>query len=286
MRRKAIGWCTAKAARAARRVTLAAALALLGNAGNAAAQLRPIDPILWEVLDPERVWLADVGIGMIRDQQASLAGTRGNLLELGNFRVGLRSGRIGVEIAGTLVRRFNDVAVFAAPALGADPPNGTTRQDAGDIRASTMIRLNGERPLQLALRFGTRLPTTSDETGLDRDRTDFFATVGGHYRRGALSIGAESGVAINGTRVAGLDQLDVWMYSLGIEYRLGPITSTGTIVGHNDMHRRVVRGNEDLNEVRLGVRTGERIRFAAVLVRGLADFSPARGLLVSVGMRN
>jgi len=252
----------------------------------AAGQLRPIDPIGWDVLDPAHSWIADVGVGVMQNQLASLAGTRGDLLELGNFRVAWRSGRIGVEIAGTLVRRFRDGSVFADPVLGANPPDGQIRQDAGDVRAATLIRLNGASPVQVALRFGTRLPTTSEEVGLDRDRTDFFATLGARYRMGLLSVGGESGVAINGTRVDGVDQLDVWTYSLGVDYRFGPVTSSGAIVGHNDMHRRVIRGNEDLNELRLGVRAGDRVRFAATFVQGLADFSPDRGLLVSIGLRN
>jgi len=266
------------------RVTITCMLVI--DPRSLAGQLRPIDPIGWDVLDPAHSWIVDVGVGVMQNQLASLAGTRGDLVELGNFRVAWRSGRIGVEIAGTLLRRFRDGAVFADPVLGANPPDGETRHDAGDVRAATTIRLNGASPVLMALRFGTRLPTTSEEVGLDRDRTDFFATFGARYRSGPFSIGGESGVAINGTRVDGVDQLDVWTYSLGIDYRFGPVTAGGAIVGHNDMHRRVIRGNEDLNELRLGLGAGDRVRFAATFVQGLADFSPDRGLLVSVGLRN
>ncbi|MCI0432079.1 MAG: hypothetical protein L0271_00320 [Gemmatimonadetes bacterium] len=264
---------------------LVVAIALLAPR-TVAGQLRPLDPIAWEIFEPDQSWTADAGIGFIRDQPLSLAGTRGDLLELGNFRVMWRSGRVGVEIAGTVLRRFDDETAFADPVFGARPADGEMRQDAGDMRASTMVRLNGERPVQLALRFGTRLPTTSEEEGLDRDRTDFFATIGARCGAGALSVGGESGIAINGTRADGIDQLDVWTYSLSIDFRIGRFVSYGTIVGQNDLHRRVVRGNEDLTELRLGVRSGDRVRVAVTLVHGLADFSPGRGLLVSIGLRN
>jgi hypothetical protein len=137
----------------------------------------------------------------------------------------------------------------------------------------------------VALRFGTRLPTTSNEPGLDRDRTDFYATLGGRWRLGAFALSGEGGVGILGTRVDGLDQLDVLTYSAGVEWRVGPLVSHGIIVGQDDVHLRVVRGNEDLSEVRVGIRGGDRIWFSASAVKGIADFSPGHGLLFMVGMR-
>lgn len=251
-----------------------------------AAQLRPVDPIDWSLFDTTHTVLAGLGFGVLHNQSASLAGTRGNLIEAGNFRFAWRSGRVGLELAGTLVRRFSDETIVADPYIGSDPPNGEPRQDAGDIRAATVIRITPETtPVLLALRFGTRLPTTSEQPGLDRDRTDFFATVGANWKRGSLSLGGESGVSINGTRVNGVDQLDVWTYSMSLEYRMGSIVPHGHIVGQNDVHRRVVRGNEDLTELRLGVRAGERIWFAASFVQGLADYSPGRGVLLMAGVR-
>jgi hypothetical protein len=255
-----------------------------GRAG--AVQLRPIDPIDWAMFDTTSAVLAGFGFGILTEQPASLAGTRGSLLEAGNFRLALRSGRVGLELAGTLLRHFADETIETSPFTGADPPTGRARRDAGDIRAATVLQLSGPAmPVLLALRFGTRLPTTNDRTGLDRDRTDFFATFGARWTRGALAMGAESGVAIHGTRVNGVDQVDVWMYAVGLEYRAGMFTSHGVLVGHNDVHRRVVRGNEDLTELRVGVRAGDRTWLAVSFVHGLADYSPGRGVLLMMGVR-
>jgi len=268
------------------RLLLLASLAVLWPArGGASVQLRPVDPMDWALFDTSRTVLAGIGLGLLTNQVASLAGTRGDLLEAGNFRFAWRSGRVGLELAGTLFRHFTDETVVTEPFIGADPPNGEPRSDAGDIRAATIIRISPmTMPVLFALRFGTRLPTTSEQPGLDRDRTDFFATLGARWSHGDLSVGGESGVAINGTRVIGVDQLDVWTYSLSVDYRIGALVPHALIIGQNDVHRRVIRGNEDLTEMRFGLRAGDRTWVAASFVQGLADYSPGRGLLLMAGV--
>lgn len=269
-----------------RKLRIFAGIVLLAAPAPASSQLRPIDPLDWRPFDGSSALLGELGFGLLRDQHASLAGTKGTLYELGNFHIAWRSGRVVVELSGTANRRFEDEVVLQPPALGADPPNGELRHDAGDVRASTLIHLSPiDRPAAVVFRFGTRLPTTSEEIGLDRDRTDFFATLGGRYQRGRLALSGESGVAINGTRLDGYDQSDVWTYSFGLEYGLGPLTSTAFIVGHQDGQARAIRGNEDLSELRIGLRAGDRYWVQATAVKGIADYSPGRGVLLMVGLR-
>lgn len=271
------------------RAACAVALPLAGivlSAGPAASQLRPLHPIDWHVFDRDAVVSAAIGVGVLRDQPASLAGTVGRLLELGNFQVSWRMGRIGLELGGTLSRHFNDRRIVRPPALGAVEPTGRTRTDAGDIRAATIVRLNGlDRASIFTFRFGTRLPTTSEEEGLDRDRQDFFALLGARVKLGALGLSGESGLAINGSRVPKHDQNDVLTYDFSADYPLGPVVASATIVGHEDMHSRVIRGNEDLSELRLELRTVGRYWVQVIGIKGLADFSPGDGLLIAVGIR-
>ena len=106
------------------------------------------------------------------------------------------------------------------------------------------------------LRFGATIPTTSNESGLDRDRTDVFALLSARYRRGALSLSAENGVGINGTMVPGLPQSDVWTYAFGAAYDLGGVVLATDFVGRQDGHGYVIRGNEDLRELRAGFDLG------------------------------
>lgn len=266
---------------------VAAALTIAaGVPGPCRAQLRPLGPLDWGFLDGHRSFSAGLGVSYLADQRASLAGTKGNLTELGNFQIAWRSGRVGLEVTGALVRRFTDHAVLGPPVSGSNPPTGEVRQDAGDVIATTTVRLiDGARPFHLALRFGTRLPTPSNEAGLERDRTDFFSTIGGRYDAGVFALTFEGGLGILGTRIEGVDQVDVLAFSAGIESVLGPVTASGLVVGQDDVHRGATRGNEDLSEIRFGLRAGDRRWLSATAVLGMADYSPGRGIMLMAGFR-
>ncbi len=268
----------------ARIVSLLVGLLALGSPLH--AQLRPLEPLAWVAMASGGEARAAMGAAVLIGQRASLAGTRGTLLELGNWLLTYRSGRFALEFAGTAVRHFEDDAVLGTPFGRADPPDGGARIDAGDVRLSTIVRLHGdvERSV-VVLRFGTRLPTTSDEPGLDRDRTDFFGTAAARHRLAkGVRLFAETGVGIHSTMLDGYPQSDVLIYNAGLEAARGPGGVRLQVVGHDDLHRRVIRGNEDLAEVRLGGWLGERRWLEAHVVRGVARFSAEWGILVSGGM--
>jgi hypothetical protein len=252
--------------------------------GSAVAQLRPLEPIDFRSFggDPLRV---QVGMGVYFDQPASLAGTEGTLWEFGDVRTSIRSGRIVMELSGTVRRRFDDHVIVKEPYGGAHaPPADGRRNDFGDYRISTVLRLTKDQSATLAtLRFGTRLPTTDNRVGLDRDVTDFFATVSGQTIAPKFAFGAEAGVSINGTREASYEQADVLVYALTGELRLPSVTPFVTIVGQQDFRDWAIRGNEDLSEMRAGVRLGDRRWINAVIVRGLTAASPSGGLQISAG---
>lgn len=254
----------------------------IGAPGAAAAQLRPLSPATWEIFDAPTVVSARLGAGVLHDQRASLAGTEGRLLELGEFTVAWRSGRVALEAAGTLLRILDERSTFAPPYGGARPVEGGRRRDTGDYRISTLLLLTPpDRPAAAMLRFGTRLPTTDNRVGLERDQTDFFALVGGRVQSSLARATGEVGVGINGTRETGYEQSDVLAYALTAALRRGPVVPTLAVAGHFDGRPgRSTRGNEELAEVRIGVRTGGRLRAEAELVRGLLPFSPGYGLLL------
>jgi len=281
----------ARAPSAARRRTLARAVGVCVacvalSAPPLAAQLRPLEPLDWRALEPGRVAGLAFGAAAYRDQRASLAGTQGRLLEVGNFAGVWRRGAVLLEASGTLIRVFDDHAVFAAPAGGARMPSGERRVDAGDVRLATAVLLTppgGER--LAALRFGTRLPTTDNRVGLDRDQTDFFATLAGRVRAAGLAFTGEVGLGILGTRASDAEQSDVLLYAAGAEYRAGPITLAALLLGQADGQRdRTFRGNEDLRELRFSVRAGRRRWIQVDVVKGLIDFSPALGLRLGAGV--
>src|SRR5262245_9614723 len=103
------------------RVVLALPVVLCLWVARAHAQLRPLEPV-----DPE-VWLgqanlrARVRVTWLNDQRASLAGTIGQLVELGDLSLLVRTGRIVLEFGGTPQRWLSEEERFAAPTGGAHP---------------------------------------------------------------------------------------------------------------------------------------------------------------------
>jgi hypothetical protein len=262
------------------------ALALLAASAPAAGQLRPLDPFEWRMYDPPRAVAVEVGGAWYADQRMALAGTEGRLLEAGNFRAFWRTGRVVFEAAGTVQRFFREERTFAPPGEFVQPARDGRRRDSGDYLVISTVRVTpDEAPVLGVLRFGTRLPTTNDREGLERDMTDFFALAGVGARRGALRVGAEAGVSINGTRDPEFEQKDVLVYILRAEYEAGAVvpalTVTGDVLGPTV---RELRGNEPLGEVRVGFRSTGRRWVRAEAVAGYRTFSPSAGVRVTAGM--
>lgn len=268
------------------RTLLLAACAVAACAPAAHAQLRPLEPFEWRMFDAGRTVSAQVGAGWLADQRASLAGTQGTLVEAGNFRAFWRTGRVVLEAGGTVQRLFDEESRFAPAEPGVDEDEDGKRRDAGDYRVLTTVRLTNERaPVAAALRFGARLPTTDNTVGLDRDATDFVATVGGRVVRGRVAVQGEAGVGIFGTRERDFEQDDLLIYAVRAEYAAGALQPMLTLAGQQvGTGHSEIRGNESLGEVRLGVRAGGRRWLLAEVVKGYTGFSPGLGVLVSAGM--
>jgi hypothetical protein len=258
----------------------------LGTHSNASGQLRPYDPIDWSIFDGGASIVAHAGVAVFDRQRASLAGTEGRLVEAGLFHGFLRTGRIALEGGGTVQRFFHDRRRFAEPYGGARNEESGQRRDSGDYRIATVVRLTPDhRPEMAALRFGTRLPTTDNRVGLERDATDFFTTIAGRADRGRIRAAAEVGVGIHGTREPEYEQSDVLVWVLGVQRRGGMVQPAIWLLGHADgLVGRNVRGNEELAEVRLDVRVGRRNWVQIGAVRGLTEFSPRAGLIATAGI--
>jgi hypothetical protein len=246
------------------------------------AQLRPLEPLDWAVFDAGVTLTAGVGIGTYLRQELSFAGTEGRLVELGEYHLSWRSGRVVLEGRGTLHRVFDDRRRTREPTANVQVPFGERRRDAGDHLALTTVRLTPEeRPLLAVVRFGTRLPTTDDRTGLERDMTDFLATVGARRDVGTWRVWGETGVGIHGTRDPDFEQVDHLLYMLGVEYRRERHSLALTALGQTFPAAWEIRGNEDLGEARLVLRTGGRLGMEIGAVRGYTRFSPERGFFVA-----
>jgi len=247
------------------------------------AQLRPLEPMDWAAIETGATRV-EMRVGYLSGQRASLAGTEGRLLEIGELRVTIPVRGVLLELAGTPQRYLFDEEVFAPPTGDARPPSSDRRRhDSGDYRVGAAFRLADLDGSDVVLRFGTRLPTTDNRIGLDRDQTDFYGLVGGRTARGRIAIAAEAGVGIHGTRVSTYEQSDVLLYAIRADVTFGRLVPHIIVTGQNDLKAREIRGNEDLGEMRLGFTFGKRRWFTASAVVGLAEFSPAWGVLVGGG---
>jgi len=263
---------------------LVAAVLLLA-ATPATAQLRPLEPVSWTVFNSGVSVAAGAKVAGYRKQRASLAGTEGDLWEVPTVSVAWRNGRLAILATGTGQRFFTEKERFAPTYFGVRPSTSGHRHDSGDYTIGTAVLLTPLRaPAEALVRFGTRLPTTDNETGLDRDAVDFFATVAGRTTRGPLSVALEAGLGINSTRDSVFEQDDLFLYAATIEYQRRMVTPSIVVVGqaHGPEHHEL-RGVEDLSEVRLGLRFGSRTWIRIEGVKGLETFSPSYGASVTVG---
>ena len=250
------------------------------------AQLRPLDPMDWGALAGRSVTV-EIGTSYLSGQRASLAGTEGRLLEVGNYRVVWHLGRVALQASGTALWLYQDRTVFAPPLSEVQPRRGSERKDVGDQKVSTMVELTppGSK-VTAALRFGVTLPTTDDLQGIGRDETDFFATVGGRTVLGALDLGGELGLGINGTRDPSHEQVDPLLFDLSAVYELGDVAAILELAGQHDTRPGPdFRGNEDLGEARVGLRLGRTRWLSVQAVRGWTLASPNLGIMIAVGAR-
>jgi hypothetical protein len=263
---------------------LAAGLILL-PASPTEAQLRPYEPIDWSLVDGAANISLSAGFTLLDGQRAALAGTSGRLVEFGDFQLFLRNGRILLEAAGRLYRRLDEDEIFGPPHSRVDARPLGTRRDVGDFIVSTTVLLTPpDLPATAMLRFGTRLPTTDDRVGLERDRTDFFALLGGRIDQRRLRYTAEAGIGIHGTHNLEFEQADVLVYLLGLTLDAPFVRPSLLFLGqHNGLAGWRLRGNEDLAELRLRLRAGTDRWFQLDVVRGVTSYSPALGARLIVG---
>lgn len=267
------------------RISVVAA-ALLIASQTARGQLRPLEPMRWRLFTEGATISAEAGAARFTEQRASLAGEIGDLWEAGNFSLAWRTGRVMLEAAGTAQRFFHRTSSFATPYIDVEPRADGRRHDSGDYRVSTTVRLTPQRwPVEGAVRFGTRLPTTNNGTGLDRDAIDFFSTLGAIGTRGNLEIAGEAGLGIHSTREQRFEQDDLLLYSLRSEYRMGSFVPSAGVVGQKrGTGHREIRGVEDLGEIRLGLRAGGSRWLRLEFVKGYETFSPAYGFIMTAGV--
>jgi hypothetical protein len=272
-----------------RRLVWPALAAALLIATPAAAQQRPLvteDP---EVIGAGMV-LLEGGFDYGRDVLYPASGLQGNLLRAPTLGVswGLSS-MAELQLDGGLYNRLSVThrGVGPAPLAGMLDFTGDSTHDFEDIVLATKIRFAGETPGHPAfgLRFATKLPTASNESGLGLDTTDFFASFLVGKTVQSVRIVGNAGLGILGEPTDGNSQNDVFTY--GISFARA-VREGVEIVGEMNgrLHTRDSEapvGTETRGVIRLGGRiTRGPVRLDGGIILGMT--SPDTSFGVTTGL--
>ena len=252
----------------------------------AAAQQRPLlteDP---EPIGAGRI-LIEGGLDVVHDQHYPVSGLDGNLLRFPTIGVSFGLSSIAeLQIDGGFYNRLNiSHRNPLAPLASLITETGASTSDVEDIVIATKIRLLAETPGRPAvgLRFATKLPNATNESGLGLDTFDFYATLLGAKTVQSVRVVANIGAGILADPTVGNRQNDVLTYGLSLARAL---TQEAELVG--ELNGRVSTrsgdafpGTESRGLLKFGGRyTRGTVRLDAGVFVGLTTSDPTIGFTV------
>jgi len=259
-----------------------AACALLLQPVIAAAQQRPLvteDP---ETIGAGRL-LLETGLDYGKSVKYPASGLEGDLLRfpLIGISVGLSS-IAEIQIDGGLYNHLNITSRESAPLSDMVTATGDSTSSVEDMVIATKVRIVSEtdsRP-SFGLRFATKLPNASNESGLGLDTTDFYASVLGAKTIRRARVVGNIGLGILGDPTRGDQQNDVLTYGFSMARAL---TQQAELVG--EINGRISTreggpppGTESRGIVRLGARyTLGTWRGDAAVLFGVTSSDPSIG---------
>jgi hypothetical protein len=258
-------------------------LALVLSARSAAAQQRPLiteDP---ETIGAGRV-LVEGGVDAAHDQQYPASGLKGNLVTVPTIGISVGISSIAeFQIDGGFYNRLNvKERIPTAPLASLLTFTGDSTNDVSDTVVATKIRITTEaasRPA-LGVRFATKLPNATNESGLGLDTIDFYASLLGAKTVQSVRVVGNLGVGILPDPVIGNRQNDVLTYGLSFARAM---TQAAEVVG--ELNGRVSTrssdafpGTETRGTLKLGGRfTRGTLRLDAGVFFGLTTIDPTIG---------
>lgn len=259
-----------------------AVLLAVGLPVAAAAQQRPLvteDP---ETIGEGRI-LIEAGLDLVRDISFPVSGLRGDLLAVPTLGVSIGVGKIAeVQIDGGLYRRLRITDRVDAPLASTLLIDGDQTATMDDVVIGTKVRLVGEAPGRPAvgLRFATKLPNVSNETGLGYDTTDFFASLLVAKTIESFRVVANAGIAVISDPSEGARQDDLAAFGLSIARAITHGAElVGEVNGRINTGRLAPRpGAENTGLMRFGGRyTRGPVRVDAAVVVGMTPRDPQIG---------
>jgi hypothetical protein len=247
------------------------------------AQQRPLvteDP---ETIGAGRV-LVESGLDYARDAEFPASGLQGHLFRFPLIGVSVGVSSIAeIQIDGGLYNRLSITDRDPAPLASMVTATGDSTSSIEDLVIGTKVRLVSEgmsRP-SAALRFATKLPNASNESGLGLDTTDFFASVLMAKTVQSVRIVGNLGVGILGDPTRGDRQNDVITYGLSFARA---VTQAAEVVGEVNGRADTRAGDPppgtgSRSTVRFGGRyTIGTLRADAALVFGVTSSDPGVGV--------
>lgn len=259
--------------------------ALLSTAAAAAAQQRPLiteDP---ETIGAGRL-LFESGLDYERDAFYPLSGLSGDLLSVPTVGLSIGVSSIAeIQIDGGLYQRLTIKEQVPAPFTPILDIDGDDTSSVEDLMIGAKVRFLSEtsgRPA-FGLRFATRLPNASNESGLGRDTTDFTASLLFGKTVRSLRIVGNIGFLILNNPILAARQDDLLTYGLSLARA---VSTNAEIVGElngraNFMENPVTLGSEDRATMRVGARyTTGAFRIDGGVLLGMTPRDPEFGVTV------
>jgi hypothetical protein len=269
-----------------RKPIAAALFALSLLASTARAQQRPLATQDPETIGAGRI-LVEGGMDYGRDVLFPVSGLKGNLLRAPVLGVMFGISSIAeVQVTGGLHNRLTITRRLPGPLSSRLQVPGDTTTDVDDIVFATKIRLVSEKESRpaIGLRFATRLPNASNESGLGTDTMDFYASalVGKTFQ--SVRFVGNVGVGILADPTQGDRQNDVLTYGVSLARAMtDEIEIVGEVNGRANTRSVALPGTESRATMRLGARyTRGPMRVDAAALLGMTERDPSIGFAIGV----
>jgi len=238
--------------------------------------------------DPETIGaglvLIEGGFDLAKDVFYPASGLEGNLIRIPTLGVSFGISSIAeLQIDGGIYNGLSVKSQREAPLSNLLDFSGDHTHDVEDIVIGTKIRVVAESPSHpaIGLRFATKLPNASNESGLGLDTTDFsFSALVGKTVQSIRMVG-NVGLGILADPVEGNRQNDVFTYGFSIARAVKQgIEVVGEINGRlNTRSGEPPVGTESRGAMRIGGRlTHGTVRADFGLIFGMTSRDPSIGL--------
>ena len=263
------------------RFVLTAALVLC--AATAFAQQRPLQTEDPETIGAGRI-LIEAGVDYKRDVYFPISGLRGNLFTVPPMGVSIGISSIAeIQLdAGLYQKLYITEQIPDAPFSDLLVLDSGSTSDVEDLHIGAKVRFLSEtagRPA-MGVRFSTRLPNASNESGLGKDMQDFSASLVFGKTIQSVRVVGNIGMLILGNPTKPAAQDDLLAYSLSVARAIsarGEIV--GEFVGRANFANIVTPGAEDRGLLRFGARyTISGVRFDTGILLGLTPRDPEIGI--------